>query len=108
MTWYPAAASAGIWWRHEWASSGKPWASTTTGLPGSPASVTRNVTPLVSTNRVVGVITISAKHTGSAWASKSGGELLIVGQAVALSFPTALIGRTGPAAPVQAGDIDEP
>src|SRR4051794_10813573 len=44
MTLKPASASAAIWWRHEYASSGKPCSSSTAGP--SPARCTASSMPL--------------------------------------------------------------
>jgi hypothetical protein len=45
---YPAAASAGIWWRQVYHVSGKPWSSSTVGAPAGPASATCMRTPVLS------------------------------------------------------------
>src|SRR5688572_22953345 len=52
-TWYPAAASAGSWCRHEYQSSGKPWHRITGARSGvgSPASARCMSMPLTATVR---------------------------------------------------------
>src|SRR5690348_5665915 len=53
-TWKPAAASAGIWWRQEYDSSGQPWQSTTRGP--LPSSRTKSSMPLDATVRVDDIV----------------------------------------------------
>src|SRR4051812_5855814 len=50
-TWKPASPSGPIWCRHEYAISGKPCSSSTSGPSGGPDSRQNSRTPLVTTNR---------------------------------------------------------
>src|SRR3954465_2396213 len=60
-TWNPAAPRGSIWCRHEYAISGKPCMSSTSGPSGGPDSRQKSRTPLVTTKRPF----IETKLTGT-------------------------------------------